>query len=340
MTISKAYAQVFENSRRPRRVFADADSGFRMERLRWLAFALLTFLGVGFLSGCGGGNTAITLEVTPNAPQTVDQGQVIQFTAVLGNDTHNQGVTWKPLTGTGCAGTGCGTLTNVTKTSVTYTAPTNSAIALTVSLEAVANGNTGATVTTSINVVLPPTFTTTTLVNGTNGGQYSQQIVVTGGVAPLVFSVVCPNNQTSCLPPGLTLNQDGFLLGTPTTSGTYTFFVKATDRGGIPVIGQPPPFSVTSTLFTVTINPAQPLSVSTTSLPPGTIGQMYNVALAARGGATPFTWSVPANSLPPGLALNTSTGQISGIPTTVGSFPLTATVRDSSVPVQTATSGP
>jgi hypothetical protein len=336
MTTSKAYAQLFENAGSRRKADATA-CGFRLTRPQVVAFRVLVLLGVGFLSACGGGKTAITLEVTPNTAQTVDQGQVIQFNAILGNDTRNQGVTWMPLTGTGCAGTGCGTLTNITKTSVTYTAPTNSSIALTVSLEAVANGNSGATVTTTINVVLPPTFTTTTLVNGTNGNQYGQQIAVTGGVPPLVFSVVCPNNQTSCLPPGLTLNQSGFLLGVPTTSGTYTFFVKATDRGGVPQIGQAPPLSVTSTLFTVIINPATALSVTTTSLPPGNVNQSYNASLTAKGGATPYTWSVlPVNSLPPGLALNSSTGQISGTPTTVGSFPLTATVQDSSVPVQTA----
>jgi large repetitive protein len=342
MTISKAYAQMFENVGSRRAVGAGLTvRGFRAERLRLLAFALLALFGAGFLAACGGSsNSAITLEVTPNTAQTVDQGQVIQFTAILGNDTGMKGVTWKPLTGTGCAGTGCGTLTNITKTSVTYTAPTNSSIALTVSLEAVANGNGGATVTTTINVVLPPTFTTITLVNGSNGGQYSQQVVVTGGVPPVVFSVVCPNNQTTCLPPGLTLNQNGNLIGVPTTSGTYPFFVKATDRGGVPVLGQPPPFSVTSTLFTVIINPATPLSVTTTSLPPGTVNQPYNISLTAKGGATPYTWSVTPNSLPPGLALNTSTGQISGTPTTAGSFPLIATVQDSSVPVQSASSGP
>lgn len=341
MTTPKAYAQMLGNTgSNARNATSMMVSIFPVARLRLLALALVSFFGVALLASCGSGSTAITLEVLPNTAQTVDQGQVIQFTAILGNDTGNKGVTWKVPTGSGCAGTGCGTLTNVTKTSVTYTAPTNSSIALSISLIAVANGNSGATVTTMINVVLPPTFTTTTLVNGSNGAQYGQQVLVTGGVPPLVFSVVCPNNQASCLPPGLSLNQTGFLLGVPTTSGTFTFFVKATDRNGMQQNGQPPPLSVTSTLFTVIINPATPLSVTTTSLPPGTVNQPYNATLAAKGGSTPYTWSVPPNTLPPGLALNTSTGKISGTPTTVGSFAVTATVQDTSIPVQTAASGP
>ncbi|MGD0543565.1 MAG: Ig domain-containing protein [Candidatus Acidiferrales bacterium] len=339
MTTLKAYAQISKAAARQRGNSAkNSDFSAQLSRPRMFALGLLCFLAVSFLSGCGGG-TGVTLEVIPNTAQTVDQGQIIQFSAVLGNDAKNLGVTWKPLTGTGCAGTGCGTLTNVTKTSVTYTAPTNSSVALSVSLEAVSNADTGVTNTTTISVVLPPTFTTTTLPNGSNGVNYSQQIVVTGGVAPLVFSVVCPNNQNNCLPPGLTLNQTGNLVGIPTTPGTYTFYVKATDRGGIQVPNQLPPLSVTSTLFTVTINPSTPLSVTTTTLPPGYIGQPYSATLTATGGVTPYSWTIPANALPPGLAVNMSTGVISGTPTTVGNYPFVASVQDSSVPPQKATSG-
>jgi hypothetical protein len=339
MTTLKAYAQISKAAARQRgNSTKNSNFSTQLGRLRLFGLVLLSLLGVSFLVGCGGGS-GITLEITPNTAQTVDQGQTIQFSAILGNDTGNKGVTWKPLTGTGCAGAGCGTLTNVTKTSVTYTAPTNSSVALSVSLEAVANADSGVTVTTTINVVLPPTFTTTTLPNGSNGVNYSQQIVVTGGVTPLVFSVVCPTNQNNCLPPGLTLNQTGNLVGIPTTPGTYTFYVKATDRGGIQVPNQLPPLSVTSTLFTVTINPSTPLSVTTTTLPPGYIGQPYSATLAATGGVTPYTWTIPANSLPPGLAVNMSTGVISGTPTTVGNYPFVASVQDSSVPPQKATSG-
>ncbi len=340
MTTLKAYAQISKAAARQRRNTAE-NSNFPRQpgRLRLFALVLLTVLGISFLAGCGGG-TGVTLEVIPNASQTVDQGQTIQFSAVLGNDPRNLGVTWKALTGTGCAGTGCGTLTNVTKTSVTYTAPTNSSVALSVSLEAVANAASGVTVTTTINVVLPPTFITTILPNGSNGVDYSQQIVVTGGVAPLVFSVVCPTNQNNCLPLGLTLNLTGNLVGIPTAAGTYTFYVKATDRGGIQVPNQLPPLSVTSTLFTVTINPPTALSVTITTLPPGFIGQPYGATLTAKGGVTPYTWTIPANGLPPGLAVNMSTGVISGTPTTPGSYPFVATVQDSSVPQpQKATSG-
>jgi hypothetical protein len=53
------------------------------------------------------------------------------------------------------------------------------------------------------------------------------------------------------------------------------------------------------------------------------------VTLAAAGGTPPYTFSVSAGSLPGGLTLNSSTGEIKGFPASSGSFLFTAQVTDS-----------
>jgi hypothetical protein len=67
------------------------------------------------------------------------------------------------------------------------------------------------------------------------------------------------------------------------------------------------------------------------------VGQSYSQTNVASGGTTPYTYSVSAGALPPGTALNTSTGTVSGTPTTATAFSYTIKVTDSSSPAQTAT---
>ena len=55
----------------------------------------------------------------------------------------------------------------------------------------------------------------------------------------------------------------------------------------------------------------------------------YSSALVAFGGVAPYTFSITSGALPPGLSLNTSTGAITGTPTTSGTFSFTAQVVDS-----------
>jgi len=84
-----------------------------------------------------------------------------------------------------------------------------------------------------------------------------------------------------------------------------------------------------------TSNPTQTsstLSVSTTSLPSGTVGAAYNAAVAASGGTTPYTYN--ATNLPSGLSIGASTGVITGIPAqnSVGTASATVKVTDSTQP--------
>ncbi|MCB9896001.1 MAG: putative Ig domain-containing protein [Planctomycetes bacterium] len=65
------------------------------------------------------------------------------------------------------------------------------------------------------------------------------------------------------------------------------------------------------------------------SLPNAFTGISYSITFTAAGGTAPYTWSIPAIDLPPGLALNTSSGVLSGVPTTTGIYSFTATVTDS-----------
>ncbi len=118
--------------------------------------------------------------------------------------------------------------------------------------------------------------------------------------------------------PGLTIDQDsGVVSGTPTTAGSFTATVKLDDSFGDPEVQQ---------TFPVTINPKP--TVTTASLPNGNKNSPYSQTLAATGGTGALTWSVSAGTLPPGLNLNTSTGVISGTPTTIITSNFTITVTD------------
>lgn len=72
----------------------------------------------------------------------------------------------------------------------------------------------------------------------------------------------------------------------------------------------------------------QTLRVLTPNLPPGDTLTAYNESLLAFGGVFPFTWSVTAGSLPPGMTLDPASGHISGQPTASGSFTFTVRVTD------------
>src|SRR5207249_55325 len=145
----------------------------------------------------------------------------------------------------------------------------------------------------------PPVITSATTANGTVGVAFSYQITATNN--PTSF------NATG-LPAGLSVNtSSGLISGTPTTAGTYTVAISATNSGG----------TGTATL-TLTIKPAAPVITSPLTAT-GTVGVAFSYTITATNNPTSYN----ATGLPAGLSVNTSSGLISGTPTTAGTYSVT-----------------
>jgi len=79
-------------------------------------------------------------------------------------------------------------------------------------------------------------------------------------------------------------------------------------------------------------DPVDTVQITTSSLPPGTVGASYSAGLDATGGDGQYAWRVESGVLPSGLTLASalsmnSGGTISGIPTQPGTFEFTVMVE-------------
>lgn len=77
-----------------------------------------------------------------------------------------------------------------------------------------------------------------------------------------------------------------------------------------------------------------PLTITTTSLPDGTVNLPYATTLGGSGGITPYAWSVTP-ALPSNLQFDLATGALTGTPAAQSNSTHTFTLRDSSSPLQT-----
>lgn len=173
--------------------------------------------------------------------------------------------------------------------------------------------------------VFPLALPTSSLPGGNYGNSYTASVGATGGVPKFVSGVATYTYSITggSLPPGLSLNTStGAITGIPQSvdvGNSYPFTVMVTDSAG----------SSVSQAYSITIGAELPLVL--TCLTTGTTGLVgspfSSPAPTISGGVAPYTFSIKGGpaALPAGLTLNTSTGAITGTPTTIGSFTLQAT---------------
>jgi hypothetical protein len=123
------------------------------------------------------------------------------------------------------------------------------------------------------------------------------------------------------LPIGLSISSStGAITGTPTMAGSYTTTVTVNDGSGASSVNFDWTIGSSSTTNTVTVtNPGNQT---------GAVGTAVSLQIQASDSATGQTLTYSATGLPAGLSISSSTGLISGTPTTAGTSSVTVTATD------------
>ncbi len=256
-------------------------------------------VSVTVTAGAGSANATLSLVVAPAtltiSTSTLSNAQVGQaYSATLVAAGGAGSYSWSGTAPAGLTVNANGTITGTPTTAGTFS------VSVTVAAGAAsANATLSLIVTSAAN----PTITTTSLSNGQVGQAYSATLAATGGTGGYTWSGTAPA--------GLTVNSNGTITGTPTTAGTFTADLMVTAGAG----------SGNASLSLV-IAPAPSLTINTTILSAGQVGQAYLATLSASGGTGASTWS---GSAPAGLTVNPN-GTITGTPTAAGTFSVSLTV--------------
>lgn len=242
--------------------------------------------------------TAPVVVINPSSPPAATLGSPFNYTITASGSPTSYTATPLPAGLSIVAATGVisGTPTAVGTTSVLLGA-TN------------ATGTGTATLSTTVAAPsIPPVITSPTTATGTAGSPFVTFVIAATGL-PTVYSA-------TGLPAGLTLNPStGAINGTPTVSGTSVVTITATNSNG-----------TTSATLTITVAaaPVAPV-ISSATTAPATAGAPFTAYVIGASGS-PASYS--ATGLPPGLTLDTTTGTITGTPTTAGTYSVTLTATN------------
>jgi hypothetical protein len=150
---------------------------------------------------------------------------------------------------------------------------------------------------------------------------------------------IAPSSVT--LPSGTSQQFAAEVTGTAQTSVTWSATAGTISQTGLltaPSVAQNTTVTVTATSVTdsqktasatVNVTPLnQALAITTASLPPAMIDTNYDSAVSATGGEQPYLWSVASGSLPSGITLDSSTGQLSGTAIALGQSSFVVELKD------------
>jgi hypothetical protein len=162
----------------------------------------------------------------------------------------------------------------------------------------------------------PLRMTTTDLGGALVDVGYTRDLSVTDGQPPYTWTVTgLPNGVTFTLANPTAATRT--ISGSATAAGSNSVRVQVSDSVGSPALDQTFPLPVAADLL---LNTAGIGAVGYTTAP------AYSGTVASTGGHAPVRYS--AVGLPTGLTLDTSTGAVTGIPTTAGSSVVTFTTTD------------
>lgn len=158
---------------------------------------------------------------------------------------------------------------------------------------------------------LPPLLiSTASLPAAAVGVTYRFGVNISGGREPYRLAIV------GALPPGLVLGQNGFVTGTPTAAGSYTFSLQVVDVSGASLLK-------TFTIVVGNLRYTGPATISMFAL------EEVKTPLLVEGGTAPYRWVLTNGALPGGIALSTD-GVLTGTPITAGTAAITLRVTDAS----------
>jgi hypothetical protein len=223
-----------------------------------------------------GVDSGVALE-TAGDLTALEEGATLGLAATVENPSTTAGVSWTI--------TGAGSLTDVTNSSATYVSPTTVTGATDAQITATSITNPTQTASVTLITEGSPVNNTATPFPANVDTAYLGVVSIAGGETPITWTLY-----SGTLPPGMALNGSATGLdtyaGTPTTAGTYSFVLEASDALArtalVPV--------------TFTVNPAAACLLS---------GNYTFTATGYRGGG-PYTHSGA-------ITIDNVTGNVTGI---------------------------